>query len=127
MDSVRKEQILAAEARLVAAMKASDVAALDALLHDDLLFNGPMGETATKAMDLANYRSGGVKLTVVEPSDYTLSAVDDDVVVAVTVRLDGEYMGQRASGRFRYLRVWKQYGDTWRVIGGSVVPVASAS
>ena len=124
MDSVRKEQILAAEARLVAAMKASDAEALDGLLHDDLLFNGPTGETATKAMDLANYRSGGVRLTVVEPSDYTLSAIDDDVVVAVTVRLDGEYMGQRATGRFRYLRVWKRYGDSWRVIGGSVVAVA---
>lgn len=125
MDSVRKEQILAAESRLVAAMKDGDAEALDGLLHDDLLFNGPTGETATKAMDLANYRSGGVRLTVVEPSDYTLSAIDDDVVVAVTIRLEGEYMGQRASGRFRYLRVWKRYGDSWRVIGGSVVPVGS--
>lgn len=125
MDSIRKEQILAAEARLAAAMKASDAEALDGLLHDDLLFNGPTGETATKAMDLANYRSGGVRLTAVEPSDYTLSAIDDDVVVAVTVRLEGEYMGERAAGRFRYLRVWKRYGDSWRVIGGSVVPLAS--
>lgn len=126
MDSVRKEQILAAEARLVAAMKASDVDALDALLHDDLLFNGPTGETATKAMDLSNYRSGGVRLSVVEPSDYTLSAIDDDVIVAVTVRLEGEYMGQPAAGRFRYLRVWKRYGESWRVIGGSVVPLSAA-
>lgn len=126
MDSIRKEQILAVEARLIAAMQASDVDALDALLHDDLLFNGPTGETATKAMDLANYRSGGVKLFAVEPSEYTLSAIDDDVIVAVTVRLDGEYLGQRATGRFRYLRVWKQYGESWRVIGGSVVPLGSA-
>ncbi|MBC7896609.1 MAG: nuclear transport factor 2 family protein [Cytophagaceae bacterium] len=126
MDSVRKQQILASEAQLIAAMKASDVDALDALLHDDLLFNGPTGETATKAMDLANYRSGGVRLALVEPSDYTLSAIDDDVIVAVTVQLDGEYMGQRATGRFRYLRVWKRYGETWRVIGGSVVPLGPA-
>lgn len=126
MDSVRKEQILAAEARLVAAMKASDADALDALLHDGLLFNGPTGETATKTMDLANYRSGGVKLSVVEPSDYTLSAIDDDVIVAVTVRLEGDYLGQRVVGRFRYLRVWKRYGESWRVIGGSVVPLAVA-
>ena len=47
----------------------------------------------------------------------------DDVVVAVTVQLEGSYLGVRADGRYRYLRVWKRVDGAWRVIGGSVVAI----
>jgi hypothetical protein len=47
--------------------------------------------------------------------------IGDDVVVAVTVRIEGSYMGQEIDGKFRYLRVWKRFGERWKVIGGSVV------
>jgi hypothetical protein len=120
-------QIVAAEDRLLEAMKTSDAALLDSLLHDELLFNGPTGETATKAMDLANYRTGGITLHTVEASDRQISVIDNDAVVAVTVRLVGNYMGQDIDGRFRYLRVWKSFGDDWKVIGGSVVMLIAAA
>ena len=117
-----ESQIVAAEEQLMTAMRTSNVALLDRLLHDDLLFNGPTGETATKAMDLANYRSAGINLEIVEPSDLRISPIGDDAVVAVTVRLKGNYMGQEIDGHFRYLRVWKSFGvDGCKVIGGSVV------
>lgn len=116
-------QIVAAEERLMEAMKTSNVALLDSLLHDALLFNGPTGQTATKAMDLANYRTGGIDLRTVEASDRQVSIIGDDAVVAVTVRLEGNYMGQDIDGRFRYLRVWKSFEGDWKVIGGSVVTV----
>jgi len=119
-------QIVAAEERLLEAQKTSNVALLDSLLHDELLFNGPTGETATKAMDLANYRTGGINLHTVEASERQISVIGDDAVVAVTVRLIGNYMGQEIDGRFRYLRVWKSFGGDWKVIGESVVTLHSA-
>jgi Domain of unknown function (DUF4440) len=106
-------------------MSANDVARLDDLLHDDLLFNGPDGSTGTKAMDLANYRSGNIQLRTVEASDRLLSAIGDVVVVAVTVAIEGSYLGQAVNGRFRYLRVWKRFDGAWRVIGGSVVALGN--
>ena len=45
-------QVRACETRLYAAMLTSDVATLDRLIADNLLFVGPTGELATKAMDL---------------------------------------------------------------------------
>lgn len=119
-------------------MKGADVAELDALLHDELLFNGPTGETATKELDLANYRSGNVRLRTVDPSDCTLSLIGDNAVVAVTVRILGDYLGAAIDGRFRYLRVWKRIesrpdaagGKTsagWKVIAGSVIPLTEKS
>lgn len=121
MNSTTESQIAAAEERLMEAMKTSNAELLDSLLHDALLFNGPSGETATKAMDLANYRAGGIHLHTVEASDRQVSIIGDDAVVAVTVKLQGNYMGQDIDGRFRYLRVWKSFDGEWKVIGGSVV------
>ena len=123
MNDARHGEIMAHERTLVEAMKTSNVALLDSLLHDDLLFNGPTGDTATKAMDLANYRSGGIRLRTVESSDARISFIGDDAVVAITVRIEGDYMGQHIDGRVRYLRVWKSIDGGWKVIGGSVIPL----
>ena len=127
MDATRNAQIIASENNLLVAMKTSNVELLDKLLHDDLLFNGPNGETATKGLDLANYRSGNINLRSVVASELISSSIGDDVVVAVTVEIKGNYLGQEIDGRFRYLRVWKQVGDDWKVIAGSVVALSSAS
>ena len=127
MDDTRKAQVIARESSLLEAMKTSDADLLHELLHDELLFNGPNGETATKAMDLANYRSGNINLHTVEPSDRVLSVIGDDVVVAVTVEIKGNYLGQNIDGKFRYLRVWKAFDNTWKVIAGSVVALSTGS
>jgi hypothetical protein len=47
--------------------------------------------------------------------------VGDDIVVAVTVEILGNYLGQEIDGKFRYLRVWKLFENNWKVIAGSVV------
>ena len=126
MDTTRKAQVIASEKRLLEAMKTSNVELLDKLLHDDLLFNGPNGETATKSADLANYRSGNINLHAVESSNQLLSEIGDDVVVAVTVEIRGNYLGQELDGKFRYIRVWKLFGRDWKVIAGSVVALSAS-
>jgi uncharacterized protein DUF4440 len=125
MDTTRKTQVIASEKSLLHAMKTNNVELLDKLLHDELLFNGPNGETATKAADLTNYRSGNINLHAVDSSDQLLSVIGDDVVVAVTVEIKGNYLGQELDGKFRYLRVWKLFDRDWKVIAGSVVTLSS--
>ncbi len=121
MKTIHAVQVLINENDLLEAMKTNHVELLDKLLHDDLLFNGPTGETATKAMDLNNYRSGTINLHTVESSDLMLRMIGDNAVVAVTVEIKGNYLGQEIDGKFRYLRVWKLFEDNWKVIAGSVV------
>ena len=120
MDAVEREVIAAREDDLLRAMRTRDADLLERLLHDDLLFVGPTGEVATKAMDLANYRSGGVHWRKVEVGERRINMMGDSAVVTVVVDLQGNYMGQAVDARCRYLRVWKQEGGSWRVIGGSV-------
>lgn len=126
MDQNLEAEIVAREDAMLEAITTNDVALLDDLLHDDLLFNGPDGQTGTKAQDLANYRSGGIRLRRAEASDRLIRAIGDDAVVAVTVTLEGSYLGVRVDGRYRYLRVWQRAGGKWRVIGGSVVPLGAS-
>jgi hypothetical protein len=121
MHTTHKAQVIDNEKKLLLAMKTNNVELLDQLLHDELLFNGPSGETATKAMDLENYRSGNINLHTLESSDLMLNMVGDDIVVAVTVEIKGNYLGQEIDGKFRYLRVWKLFENNWKVIAGSVV------
>ena len=126
MDATLEAEIIGRENALLTAVTTNDVALLEDLLHDDLLFNGPDGQTGTKALDLANYRSGGIQLGRAEARDRLISAIGDDVVVAVTVTLEGSYLGVRVDGSYRYLRVWKRLDGAWRVIAGSVVGMPAA-
>jgi hypothetical protein len=127
VDTTHKNQIIANEKSLLEAMKTNNIELLDSLLHDDLLFNGPDGKTATKAMDMTNYRSGNINLRKLESSDLILNAIDNNIVVAVTVEIQGNYLGQEIDGKFRYLRVWKLFENNWKVIAGSVVILNNGS
>jgi Domain of unknown function (DUF4440) len=126
MNDFQRDQVAASEQCLLEAMMTSNAESLDDLLHDDLLFNGPTGQTATKAMDLENYRSGNIQFHTVTSTDQTVSLIGDNAVVAVTVEIKGNYLDQAIDGKFRYLRVWKFVEGRWQVIGGSVVPLGDA-
>jgi ketosteroid isomerase-like protein len=112
------------ETRLYAAMLASDVAELDALMADDLLFVGPTGELATKAMDLELHRSGGTKFHEFVPQELEIRVWNEQLaIVAAKISLSGTYLGNDFAGDFRYMRVWGNGESGWRIVGGSVSPI----
>lgn len=87
-------QLRACETRLYTAMLTSDVAALDMLIADNLLFVGPTGELATKAMDLELHRSGGTKFHELVPKELEIQVCSDQwAIVAAKVFLSGTYLG----------------------------------
>lgn len=106
-----------AEARLRAAMLAGDVAALDALLGDALVFTDHTGARLSKAEDLAAHRSGRLRLARLEPSGQTLiRRLGDTAIVCVTLDLAGRFDAQPFAGTFAYTRVWHRGEDgRWRV------------
>jgi ketosteroid isomerase-like protein len=124
MNSAIETQIRACETRLYAAMLASDVADLDALIDDDLLFCGPTGELATKAMDLELHRTGGTVFQELVPKDLEVREWGEELAIAsAKVFLRGIYLGNAFAGDFRYMRVWRHDGDGWRIVGGSVCAI----
>ncbi|MDR7372509.1 nuclear transport factor 2 family protein [Flavobacterium aquidurense] len=115
------EAVVNAEIELLAAIKNADVSALEKILHDDLLFNLPDGNTITKEFDLNSYRSGKMKVDAIEALDQIITLIDDTAVVAVTVVLKGFVDNNPINGAFRYIRVWKQFDENLRVIAGSCI------
>jgi len=118
------ETVVNAEIELLTAIKKSDVLALDTILHDDLLFNMPDGQTITKDFDLQTYRSGKIKIDSLEGSDQIVKIIGDSAVVTVTVALNGTYDNTPINGVFKYIRVWKKIGKNLKVIAGSCVQLA---
>ncbi|NBA88360.1 DUF4440 domain-containing protein [Emticicia sp. CRIBPO] len=114
-----KEAIILHEEKLLNAIKSSDLDVLNQLLHDDLLFIIPGGQTITKAMDMANYASGNMSVNSLEADDMIINLIDKEAVVSVQINLKGKYLDQVIDGRFRYLRVWKEFNGHFMVIGGS--------
>ena len=116
-----KTLVIAAEDKLLQAIRTANIEHLDELLHDDLLFNLPNGHTITKAFDLDSYRSGKMHVDSIEATDQMIQVFEDSVVVCVTIALQGTYDGHAMDGIFRYIRVWKKFGENLKVIGGSAV------
>lgn len=113
------EQIIKCEIRLLEAMKAGDIKILDELLHNNLIFNIPTGHTITKSIDIENYQSGIMSVSEILATDQIIKSIDNISTVAVTLHLKAKYADQIVDGKYRYLRVWKLFDNSWKVIAGS--------
>ncbi|OIV43372.1 nuclear transport factor 2 family protein [Flavobacterium johnsoniae] len=121
---MKEDVIVTAEIELLTAVKNADIDVLEKILHDDLLFNLPDGQTITKEFDLNTYRSGIMKIDSLEASDQIINIIGDTAVVAVTISLKGAYAGTPVNGVFKYIRVWKKFENNLKVIAGSCTQLA---
>lgn len=125
---IRQENgIQAAEERLREAMLCGDIATLDALISDDLLFTSPEGNLITKEMDLEGHRSGAMKLFTMVPSEQHVREFDDVAIVSVKMALTGLYGGNPLAVDMRYLRVWKKLNGSWQIVAGHCIPVLAGA
>ncbi|MBS9478220.1 nuclear transport factor 2 family protein [Ancylobacter radicis] len=106
----------AGERRLRDAALAGDVAALDALLAEDLVFIDRAGQILGKQQDLDLHRSGALRLTRLEFSDYRFHELAEGVML-VWLRADaeGRSAGQPFVAALRFTRVWTRKGASWRI------------
>ena len=119
-------EIVELETRLRAAQLDADVAALDALIDEDLLFAGPDGQLATKSQDLSAHATATVRFREHVPEELRIRRIGPNVAVAsLRARLAVEVAGTVVRGTFRYTRVWaRETSSDWKVVGGHVSPVA---
>lgn len=118
------DDIAQREAELRRAQLAGDVAALDRLIDDELIFTGPNGALFGKQDDLNAHRAGDIRITRLDPSEERLQRHGPDVaVVIVRMEMAGTFFGQPFGGSFRYTRVWRRRADGWRIVAGHVSAV----
>ena len=113
----------ACEAALRRAQLASDVAVLDRLVDDALIFTGPDGAVYGKQDDLDAHRRGMVRITRLEPSEERIQRFGSIAVVSVRMEMSGTFQGATFAGPFRYTRVWCARPEGWRIVAGHVSAV----
>lgn len=118
-----KNEILNSENKLYEAMKNRNTEVLDNLLHNDLLFVIPNGQTITKEMDLQTYREGNLKLTGIIPTVEELNIIEDLAVITLQMELKGDYNNEPFEARYRYIRFWKKFPEGIKVVGGSGIAI----
>ncbi|MGH3975783.1 MAG: nuclear transport factor 2 family protein [Pseudonocardiaceae bacterium] len=119
------DELREAERRLQAAQLAGDIAALDQLLDDRLIFTfGPDGKCYTKQDDLHVHRSRQQVLTKVIEEDLTVLVEGRTGVTWFLGALEGTFAGTPFAARLRYTRTWIHNDDHgWRVVAAHASPV----
>jgi ketosteroid isomerase-like protein len=112
------DEILACEAQLREAQLTADVAVLDRLLDDLLLFTNLDGTLASKSDDLSLHRSGQVRIVRMDPSDRRLLHLGETSVVSVRMNAEAIMNGVPVAATLRYTRVWHKRADGWRLVAG---------
>ena len=102
-------------------MRASDVEALDRLLHPELVAVGPDGRLVDKAGDLDAHRSGVFTITELEEEDVRVKVIGTTAITFVVLRVSGTIAGGEVGGRLRYTRTWVRDGGCWRVVAATSV------
>jgi ketosteroid isomerase-like protein len=117
MDAIRTA-IEPSEAALRAAMLASDVEALDALLDDDLVFTVPTGQVISKEDDLAAHRAKLLRLDRLDVQETRARAIGEMILTTTKALLAGHFDGTAFDGVFAYTRLWRRSSTGWRVVAG---------
>jgi ketosteroid isomerase-like protein len=120
-DVAAVEALRDAERRLQQAQLTSDVAALDQLIDDRLVFTGPDGALYSKQDDLQVHRSGRQSMTRVAEEDLAVLVVGGTGLTWFLGTLEGTMAGAPFLARVRYTRSWIHDDDLgWRLIAAHV-------
>ena len=115
-----REEIIKLEEELRLAMLSNDVAKLDELIADTLVFTVPSGDVVTKQIDLEGHSSGLQKTSELAPLEQQILVYDDFAVVIVKMHIAGTYGDDSMTGTYRYMRVWGKVNNRFQVVAGTV-------
>lgn len=117
--TIQKNDVEQMELHLIEAIKCSDIAFLDKTIHDDLLCMGPDGGTITKQMDMESHRKGDMVVEKLEHHIEDIRIMDDVAVCTIVYDTKGKMMGNPIAGKFKYIRVWKQFDEGLKVVAAA--------
>ncbi|MCJ8144888.1 nuclear transport factor 2 family protein [Ancylobacter sp. A5.8] len=105
-----------AEERLRVAVLSGDVAALDVLLADDVVFVDFMGVVGDKADNLGRHTSGMLRMKRLDFHDIEIRALDACTAHChLRVEAEGNAHGARFSAAMRYTQLWRLGTKGWQL------------
>jgi ketosteroid isomerase-like protein len=98
------------------AMAAKDLATLNAVLADDLIYTHSSARLDTKQSLIGNMQSGATVYTSVEPSDVTAQNLGDAVVLTGIARIKVVSNGKPNAFAVRFTDVYAKRGGHWQMV-----------
>ena len=110
------QMIIELDRKRMHAMAAKDIATLEALLADDLIYTHSSARLDTKASLIGNMRSGATVYTSVEPSGVEARVLGDTVVLTGVARIEVAANGTPNAFGVRFTDVYARRDGHWRMV-----------
>lgn len=113
------------EIRFQEAQRTNNIGILNELMDDDLLFIDLSGKLLNKEANLKIYQSFNSN------NDYFISGsplieIKENIAhVSIIIEHWDFFNNQTLSGKFLYLRIWKNVSGQWKVVAGSAIQLES--
>jgi ketosteroid isomerase-like protein len=117
-----EKEILALEDKRYAAMTGADYGALEALLHDGLLYTHSSGRTDTKASWLESLKSGKTRYRSAALTERKVRLLGDTALVTGKGHFEAEINGEPRTLKLVFLNVWTKTPKGWKFIAWQSTP-----
>ena len=98
------------------ALVKGDVAFLDRILADDYMDTCDDGTVATKAQDIADLKSGDLKVTSLVADESKVRVYGKAAVVTYRFTLKGQFKDKDISGQYRETDTWVKRAGHWQCV-----------
>lgn len=98
------------------AMATKDIATLNALISDDLVYTHSSARLDTKQSLVGAMESGATVYSAVEPSNVKAQDLGDTVVLTGNARIGVNSGGRAMSFGVRFTDVWARKGGNWQMV-----------
>lgn len=110
------QKIIALDRKRMDAMTKKDIATLNALLSDDLVYTHSSARLDTKQSLIGAMESGTTVYTAVEPSDVKAQDFGDTVVLTGAARISVTSNGNPINFGVRFTDVYVHKGGQWQMV-----------
>jgi hypothetical protein len=108
--------VIELDRKRMTAMAEKDVATLNAVLGDDLIYTHSSARLDTKSSLIGAMQSGATVYTAVVPSDVVAQDLGDAVVLTGVAAISVVSGGKPNSFRVRFTDVYASRGGTWQMV-----------
>ena len=110
------ETVIELDKRRMTAMAQKDIATLNELIADDLVYTHSSARLDTKQSLIGNMESGSTVYTSVVPSDVKAQDLGDTVVLTGSCRISVNAGGRPNSFGVRFTDVYAKRGGRWQMV-----------
>ena len=110
------QKVIDLDRQRMTAMAQKDIAKLNELIADDLVYTHSSARLDTKQSLIGAMEAGRTVYTAVVPSDVKAQEFGDTVVLTGTARISVNSGGNAMSFGVRFTDVWANKGGTWQMV-----------